>query len=233
MSSIALETAPPAPSPAPRRTSLFAKLTNALVYPGGVFAEVTSAPPRWRNIFIPTLLVGVAGVMAAGAISGDDPAVAAVAATGTEAAKVVIAARLRLLSALVTVLAAFIGTGWSALVLWGIGRVFLKVRFSYWKAVEVVALTGGIVILGTVFAALLASLTDDANARPALSLLVGRLPADHAVRLAFGVFNLFHVWATAVLAIGLSKLSGVSCKESAFWVFGYWLLMKLALVVLA
>ena len=233
MSSIALETAPPAPSPAPRRTSLFAKLTNALVYPGDVFAEVTSAPPRWRNIFIPTLLVGVAGVMAAGAISGDDAAVAAVAATGTEAAKLLIAARLRLLSALVTVLAVFIGTGWSALVLWGIGRVFLKVRFSYWKAMEVVALTAGIVILGTVFAALLGILTDDANARPALSLLVGRLPADHAVRLAFGVFNLFHVWATAVLAIGLSKLSGVSFKESAFWVFGYWLLVKLALVVLA
>jgi hypothetical protein len=233
MSSITIETAPHAPSPGPARTSLFAKLTNVLAYPGDVFAEVASAPPRLRNIFIPTLLVGVAGVLSAGAIGGDDPAAAAVAATGTAAAQVVIAARLRLLSALVTVLAVFIGTGWSALVLWGIGRVFLKVRFSYWKAVEVMALTGGIVIFGTVFAALLGILTDDANARPALSLLVGRLPADHAVRVAFGVFNLFHVWATAVLAIGLSKLSGVSFKESAFWVFGYWLLMKLALVVLA
>ncbi|HVM46539.1 MAG TPA: YIP1 family protein [Candidatus Acidoferrum sp.] len=233
MSPITIETAPPAPSHPPPPTSLFAKLTNVLAYPGDVFAEVASAPPRLRNILIPTLLVGVAGVMAAGATGGDDPAAAAVAATGTAAANVVIAARLRLLSALVTLLAVFIGTGWSALVLWGIGRVFLKVRFSYWKAMEVVALTGGIVILGTVFAALLGILTDDADARPALSLLVGRLPADHAVRLAFGVFNLFHVWATAVLAIGLSKLSGGSFKESAFWVFGYWLLVKLALVMLA
>jgi hypothetical protein len=153
MASITFEPAPPAPSPVPARTSLFAKLTNVLAYPGDVFAEVASAPPRLRNVFIPTLLVGVAGVLATGAIGGDDPAGAAVAATGTEAAKLVIAARLRLLAALVPVLAVFIGTGWSALVLWGIGRVFLKVRFSYWKAMEVVALTGGIVLLGTVFAA--------------------------------------------------------------------------------
>jgi hypothetical protein len=212
---------------------LFAKLTNVLAYPGDVFAEVASAPLQLRSVLIPTLLVGVASVMAAGAISPDDQAAATVATTGAEAAKMVVGARLRLVSALTAMLAVFIGTGWAALVLWGIGHVCLKARFSYWKAVEVVALTGSIVILGTVVAALLGILTDDATVSPALSLLVRRLPADHAVRLALGAFNLFHLWATAVLAIGLSKLSGASFKESAFWVFGYWLLMKLAVLVLA
>jgi hypothetical protein len=53
------------------------------------------------------------------------------------------------------------------------------------------------------------------------------------VRLALGVFDAFHVWATAVPSIGLSKLTGLSSKETAFWVFGYWLLVKLALVMLA
>ena len=52
-----------------------------------------------------------------------------------------------------------------------------------------------------------------------------------------GLFHRFEVSrdtrANALLAIGLSKLSGVSFKESAFWVLGYWLLVKLALVVLA
>ncbi len=171
--------------------------------------------------------------MAANAVRPEDPTVAATSAAGAEAAKLALAARLQLLFALTTVLAVFIGTGWSALVLWGIGRVFLKVRFSYWKATEVVALTGSIVILGTVVTALLRAAMFDATVHPALSLLVSRLPAEHGVRVAFGVFDLFHLWATGVLAIGLSRLSGASFKECAFWVFGYWLVLKLGLLVLA
>jgi hypothetical protein len=36
-----------------------------------------------------------------------------------------------------------------------------------------------------------------------------------------------------VLAVGLAKLSGVTFKESAFWVFGYWVLLRIALILLA
>jgi hypothetical protein len=56
---------------------------------------------------------------------------------------------------------------------------------------------------------------------------------DNRVREVLGVCNVFHLWTTTVLAVGLSKLSGVSFKESAFWVFGYWLVIRLALIVLA
>jgi hypothetical protein len=45
--------------------------------------------------------------------------------------------------------------------------------------------------------------------------------------------NFFHLWTTTVLAIGLSRLSGVTFKESAFWVFGYWLVARVALILLA
>ena len=59
------------------------------------------------------------------------------------------------LSALVTCGGAFAGTFWSAFLLWFIGRAFLGTRFSYLKTVEVVALAGIVVALGTIVTALL------------------------------------------------------------------------------
>ncbi len=47
------------------------------------------------------------------------------------------------------------------------------------------------------------------------------------------MLNVFQLWTTAVLAVGLSKLARVPFKDAAFWVFGYWFMAKLALVMLA
>jgi energy-coupling factor transporter ATP-binding protein EcfA2 len=41
--------------------------------------------------------------------------------------------------------------------------------------------------------------------------------------------NIFYLWATILLAIGLSKVSRVSFKEAGFWVFGHWLALRLSL----
>ena len=48
-----------------------------------------------------------------------------------------------------------------------------------------------------------------------------------------GIVDVFHIWTVTVLAIGLSRLTRVSLKESSFWVFGYWLFTRMALVLLA
>jgi hypothetical protein len=117
--------------------------------------------------------------------------------------------------------------------LWFIGRAFLRTRFSYMKAVEVVALTGSIVALGAIVTALLISASGNPAARPALSFFAPRLPSDDPARLVLDILNFFHLWTTTVLAIGLSRLSGVTFKESAFWVFGYWLVARVALILLA
>jgi hypothetical protein len=212
-------------------TPLPAKLANLLACPGEVFEEVAAAPARARNWLVPTLLVALASIVLAAALTSKNQA----AAVGQiiEAGKAeTLPARWQMLSAMTITLAAFAGTGWSALVLWLIGRVFLNARFSYWKAVEVAGLTGSIVALGAVVTALLVAASGDVAARPALSLLASGLPADNPVRAVLGVLNVFHLWTTAVLAIGLSKLSGVSFKEAAFWVFGYWLVFRLALILL-
>lgn len=117
--------------------------------------------------------------------------------------------------------------------LWFIGRVFLKTRFPFLKALEVVGLTGIILLLGIVVTGLLIAATGDATAHPSLSLLAGKLNPSHGLRKVLDLFNLFHLWTTAVLAVGLSRLTGVTFKEAAFWVFGYWLLARIALVLLA
>ena len=223
-------------------TSLAAKVLDMLASPGEVFDEVIAAPPRLANWFVPTLLVALASLFllrAANYEAGSVSATSKVAEAQTAATDITVAQpepasvdRHRL-SALATCAGAFAGTFWSALLLWLVGRVFLRTRFSYLKAVEIVALVGCIVALGAVVTALLIGITGDPATRPALSLFARHLPATSHVRLLLDTVNLFHLWAMAVLATGLSRLSSVSFKESAFWVFGYWLVARVALILLA
>ena len=220
-------------APPPAVTPLFAKLANVLACPGEVFEELAAAPPQMRNWLVPTLLVALTSVVLTAALTPQGQAAPAIGQVVEAGKAQILAARWQMFSTMITTLAAFAATGWSALVLWSIGRVFLNARFSYWKAVEVVGLTGSIVALGALVTVLLVAASGDAAARPALSWLASPLPADNPVRAVLGMMDVFHLWTTAVLAIGLSKLSGVSLKESAFWVFGYWLVFRLALVVLA
>ena len=223
-------------------SSLAAKLLDMFVSPGEVFEEVAVAPHRLTNWLLPTLLVALTSLFLLRAVNNETASLSTpshaldsgVSLENTSSPQPDPApADWRRVSALSTCVGAFAGTFWSALLLWFIGRVFLRTRFSYLKAVEVVALTGGIVALGTFLTALLISASGNPAARPALSFFALRAPATDPVRMMLDMFNLFHLWTTTLLAIGLSRLSGVSFKESAFWVFGYWFVARLALILLA
>ena len=111
------------------------------------------------------------------------------------------------------------------------GRVFLKTHFEFLKALEVAGLTSIILALGAVITTLLIAASGDAGARPALSLFAAK--SSGRVHALLDAMNFFHLWTTTVLAIGLSRLSNVSFKESAFWVFGYWVFARIALIMLA
>jgi hypothetical protein len=117
-------------------------------------------------------------------------------------------------------------------VLWFIGRVFLKARFSYRKTLEVSGLAGMILVLGTVVTGLLIAASGDGAAQPALSLFAPKLDPSQPVRRLLDMLNFFHLWSTTVVAIGLSRLGGVSFKEAAFLVFGFWLVARGALLCL-
>lgn len=222
-------------------SSLAAKLLDMLSSPGEVFDEVVAAPPRFANWLVPTVLVALASLFLLRASSNEGVSVVttsqAVEAQPATLDSVTVQAEAgsvdsQKLSALATCGGAFAGTFWSAFLLWFIGRAFLRTRFSYLKTVEVVALTGSIVALGAIVTALLIGISGDPATRPALSFFARHLPSTNRVRLLLGTFNFFHLWIITVLAIGLSRLSGVSFKESAFWVFGYWFVARLALILL-
>jgi hypothetical protein len=216
--------------------NLFLKPLNLLACPGDVFEEVAAGPPCVVNWLAPTLLVALTSLLLLCATSPKEPsAIRHMLDAGKVSAEqaLVLSARWRMISWLTVGLAAFAGTFWSAFLLWSIGRLFLKVRFPFFKSVEIVGLSGSILALGAVVTLLLIAATGDVNARPALSLLVPHLGSANPVRAFLGVLNVFHLWTTTVLAIGLSKLSGVSFKEAAYWVFGYWLVVRMVTILLA
>jgi len=202
------------------RTSLLSKLLNELVSPADVFDEVVSAPPTVANWLFPSLLVWFSGFMLIQftAMQGRG--------TGTNGSGVSGAV-------LAAWLVAILGSLWSAFVLWLMGRVLLRVRVAFTKLLELVALSGSILILGSIVTCLLIAITGDAAAKPALSYLgrhVGMSPRTCGL---LEIVNLFDLWLAVVLSIGLSRLTPASFKESAFWVFGYWIVIRFVLQILS
>jgi hypothetical protein len=218
-------------------TSVHQRLINIFVSPSDVFDEVIASPPNLANWRIPTLFVCLATIISLH--TGSFPAQSSDTIYRPTAAGTISAAQAQalagawpLLSAFLVCLAIFAGTGWSAFVLWFIGRVFLKVRFPYLKALEIVGLTGIISVLGSITTILLVAASGAPLARPALSLLAPRLDHTGSFYQILETLNLFHFWSTTVLAIGLTRLCNATFKEAAFWVFGYWVLARIVLIVL-
>jgi len=230
-STAAITDSPPNQNP----TSLGGKLVNILVCPGEVFDELIGAPSQAANWRVPTLLVclsGIALLLVIASQGGASDIFGSVAKPEqiTLAQAQELAGLRPLISGLAICFSAFVGTFWSAFVLWFIGRVFLKTRFAYVKSLEVAGMASMILVLGTGITMLLIVASGNPGVHPALSFLApGSGPRMHGFLYQM---NCFHLWSTTVLAIGLSRLSGVSFKESAFWVFGYWVFARIALVLL-
>jgi len=218
-------------------TSLREKLLNLFVSPGDVFEEIVAVPAKLANWLVPTLLVCLAGMFLLLVSSPKEQSadqvrqwVEAGTISPTQAEKFF--QGWPLVSSLAIFLSAFGGTFWSAFVLWFIGRTFLKSRFLFTKALEVAGLATMVLVLGTIVTALLVAVTGDVSTRPSLSLFIGGPNVPDRLRQVLDLTNLFYLWTTGVLAAGLSKMGGVTFKEAAYWVFGYWVVLRVALIVL-
>jgi hypothetical protein len=226
------------PNAPPVSTPLRGKLLNIFVSPGEVFDEIVASPPKPACWLVPTLLVCLTTIVSllAAPVSGSRAAevrqlAEAGAIVSSDTGK--LSSRLLSAAAFTVATSAVAGTFWSAFVLWFMGRIFLKTRFPFLKTVEVVGVTGMILVLGTIVTGLLIAATGDAAARPALSIFVGVSNPGTKTYSGLEAINLFHLWAATVLAVGLSKLARVSFNEAAFWVFGYWVALRVALIWLA
>ena len=229
--------------PAAGLTSLGARFINVCVSPGEVCDEVINAPSTPANWLVPILIACLAGVFSflfifdqpslrgqltpgetfQNARGARDQLMEGTHAQFEENASL---ARAKLSGEVAIVGTSFIGSFWSAFVLWLMGRFVLKARFPFLKALEIVGLTGMILILSTVITTLLVFATEDALAKPALSLLVSEFDPTNKFHLLLSLLDVTSLWTAAVLSIGLAKLSKVTIAESAFWVFGYWIVLR-------
>jgi len=105
-------------------------------------------------------------------------------------------------------------------------KIFLSGR--PWKSSP----CGIVVALGTIVTAL--SSACQAILLPACAFLLCQAPALNPIhfRLILDTLISSTFWSQTMLAIGLSASAAVSFKESAFWVFGYWFVARVALILL-
>jgi hypothetical protein len=119
---------------------------------------------------------------------------------------------------------------WWALVVWLVGAKVFKSSLPFMKALEVSGLALMIFALSIVVTTLLVVILGNMNARPAPSFLLKEFDPFSKLHLFLAAINLFYLWWIAILALGLSRLSGVSIGKAALWMFGIWVVTRLAMV---
>jgi hypothetical protein len=141
-------------------------------------------------------------------------------------------ATLKTLGTLAAVLIGVVRVFWWAFILWLLGRLFLKVRFGYLKALEVAGLALMISVLGGIVMLLLTVNLTKIFAAPGWTLAVADFDAARKSRLLLGAANLFSFWLVGVLSVGLAKLAGVPFLRAAWFVFAVWVIQESCFMLL-
>jgi len=241
----------PATLPPPPTTSLAARLLNVFATPGEVFEEVRISPVNHANWLVPVLLAAIVGAISAVIIFSQpailqqiheqqakmfDQSVKAGKMTQADADKAVAMAEkfsgptvLKISGSVAAVFGSCARVFWWALVLWLLGLWFLKVKFSYLKAVEVAGLASMITILGGIVALLL-TVNFGKETSPSLALAVNDFNPKNPLHLLFAAANLFSFWTIGVMSVGLARLAGVRFPRAMVLVAGYWLALQFFLI---
>ena len=219
--------------------SLAARLLNVFATPSEVFNDVKTAPASTANWLLPGVLSALVAVLLA-IIIFSQPAIRQQVHEQQAKAmdKQVQSGRVprekadqalewlekltvpgAILSAVIFSLLRVI---WWALVLWLLGRWFLKVQFPFIKTLEVAGLASMIIVLGTVVTVLLTVNLAKMFATPSLGLLVTDFDATRKSHLMLGAANIFSVWLVGVMSVGLARLASVPFLRAAWFVFAYW-----------
>ena len=241
----------PAPSQAP--TSLAARLFNVFAEPGNVFTEVKTSSPAASNWLVPMVCAAVAGMLSIFILFSQpaivqqiheqqtkafDDQVKAGKMTQAQADQAEAIAEkfagptgIKIFGSISAVVFSFVQVFWWALVLWLLGLLFLKVKFPYSKALEVAGLATMISVLGTIVT-LLISVTLGKAINPSLAFFLKDFDPKNIVHLALAAVDLFSLWLTAVMAVGLSRLAGVTFSRALVGTAGYWLAFQLFVIAL-
>jgi hypothetical protein len=115
---------------------------------------------------------------------------------------------------------------WWAFLLWLIGLLFLKVRFSYFKALEVSGLALMIRVLGDFVLLLLTMNVPQLFTAPGLWLTSSSLALPRESTLLAVTDTVFSFWLIGVLSLGLARLTRVPLLRASWFVLVLWLIQQ-------
>lgn len=231
------------PPGVPAPTSLTSRLLNVFISPGEVFAEVKISPHCFQNWLVPALVFLLASWVGAAIMFSQDSVrhqmeeiqdaamqkqVDAGAMTQAEAnqAKAMTSkftGAAQILSAVISPLfVAGLTPFWGGFIIWLGGVVFGR-RLDFMKAVEAAGLPLMIMAVGALVKGLLAAAMGNAFVTIGPAMLMKNFDPTNAVHGMLMLVDVFAIWALALRAIGLAKLTDVSMVKAAVWVFGLWI----------
>jgi hypothetical protein len=248
---------PPEPPPPPAM-SLAARMLNVFAIPGEVFEVVKASRVSIANWLLPMLLSGVVLALM-GVVVVSQPAmqkqmherfeqqvkslqqeVSAGKMKQAEVDRTVAVTRAIIAP---PVLRGLFGAGgavlgvarvfWWAFVVWLLGRLFLKIRLSYFKTLEVSGLALMIAVLGGVVMLLLMVNLPKLFAAPGLATAVSDFDPLRKTPLLLATTNVFSFWLIGVLSVGLARLARVPFLRAAWFVFAFWLIQESILIMVA
>jgi hypothetical protein len=251
--------APPIPptdeAAAPVETGLWTRLTNVYAAPGEVFDEIKGRPPRTSNWLVPALIAclmvavynialfsqegivrelremqerGMRKQVAAGKMpkATADQAIQMMEKFMTPAVLMVFGS----LFGAPTVFGEIFGI---ALALWLASSLIFKAQVPYLKMVEVSGLTMMVDALQKGVRALLGVWKGSMLATAGPILLVETPSTANRTHLILASLDVTDFWWLALLALGLSKLSGASFWKAAALTFAAWYGIKAVMIMLA
>jgi len=240
----------PVDAPASSQSSLAARLTNVLVSPGEVYAEVKSSPVCHANWWVPGLLFVLASWCAA-ALMFSNPGIKQQMAdmqdkvlqqrfqpqidSGkmTQAQADQVKASTTKLTGIVQIVGGFVGPMinaaatpfWGGFLLWLGGTWIFRRPFDYMKGVEAVGLTMVVLAVGALVKGLLCTAMGSLFAAPSPILLVKDYDPTNALHNSLIMLDVFVIWGLVLRAVGLAKLSDISLAKAAAWAVGIWVFL--------
>jgi hypothetical protein len=114
----------------------------------------------------------------------------------------------------------------AALVLWLVNKSLFKASYGYMKYLELYGISTWIGVLGGVITVVMMLALGTMTATPSASLaVIGNYDSTNTMHKILSAFNVFSIWETAVIGIGLSKFSEKSYGSgiaSAFILLALW-----------
>jgi hypothetical protein len=247
----------PPTAPPPPAMCLAARLLNVFAIPGEVFEVVKASRVSVGNWLVPALLSAVVGVFVAVGIASQPMVQQQINERVEQQAKTLqkqvkdgkveqadadrALGTIRAMAKPVSVkflrgsLAGLVGLArvfWWALILWLLGRAFLKVPVGYVKALEVSGLGMMIIVLGAVVTLLLMVNLPKTFAASGSGLVVSDFDTTRKTFLLLGTDSVFSLWGVGVLSVGLARLASVPFLRAAWFVFAAWVIQQSFLMLL-